>query len=42
MCGKVEKTRDAVEIVAKNSLSLEIQLKQNYPLSFSQGVYLWR
>ena len=42
VCGKVEKTRNAVEIIAKNSLSLGIQLKQNCSLSFSQGVYLWR
>lgn len=42
MCGKVEKTRNAVEIIAKNSLSLGIQLKQNCVLSFSQGVCLWR
>lgn len=42
MCGKVEKTRNTVEIIAKNGLSLGIQLKQNCPLSFSQGEYLWR
>lgn len=41
MCGKVEKTRNAVEIIAKNSLSLGIQLKQNCSLSFkSRHVFM--
>lgn len=42
MCGKVEKTRNTVEIIAKNSLSLGIQLNKIVCCPFSQGVCLWR